>query len=90
MARELLAGSEAVRLRYIPYHSIGKKEGVMHSVTLDKMCIRNDKQWIAEPMVAICENEMTADKYKMIINPEILVGGIDDDDKSSSTASILN
>ena len=39
-------------------------------------------------MVAICENEMTADKYKMIINPEILVVGIDDDDKSSSTASI--
>ena len=89
VARELLAGSEAVKLRYIPYHSIGKKDGVMPLVTLDKMCIRNDKkQWIAEPMVAICENEMTADKYKMIINPEILVGGIDDDDKSSSTASI--
>lgn len=89
VARELLAGSEAVRIRYIPYHSIGKREGVMPLVTLEKMCISNGKkQWIEEPLAAICEDEMTADKYKMIINPEILVGGIDDDDKSSSTASI--
>jgi stage II sporulation protein GA (sporulation sigma-E factor processing peptidase) len=72
-AIELFEANALGKVRYIPYHSIGKKEGIMPLVTLDYMCIlKNHMQRIEKPLVAICEDEMTEDKYRMILNPDIL------------------
>jgi len=61
------------RVWYIPYHSIGKAEGVMPAVMLDRMCIcRRQEIWIEKPVVAICEEYITSDDYEMLMNPDLL------------------
>lgn len=70
---ELYGGKDIAGIRYIPYHSIGKAEGVMPLITLDGMYVcRKEKEWIEKPLAAICEEDMTADRYEMILNPDIL------------------
>ncbi len=85
---ELYGENNMTGIRYIPYHSIGKAEGVMPLITLDGMYVcRKEKEWIEKPLAAICEEDMTADRYEMILNPDVLIGGIDYGNKSCSTAS---
>ena len=61
----------------------------MPLVTLDGMYVcRKEKEWIERPLAAICEEDMTADRYEMILNPDVLIGGIGYGNKSRSTASI--
>ena len=70
-AKELFSEEELQMVRFIPYHSIGKNEGIMPLVTLDSICILKGKQqWIEKPLVAVCEGTLTDDQYKMILNPE--------------------
>lgn len=61
-------------IRYIAYHSIGKKEGVMPVFTLDGIQIDQDeKKWVEKPMIAVSEECIAEDgAYKMIMNPGIL------------------
>ena len=87
--RELLGEDDMAGIRYIPYHSIGKAEGVMPLITLDGMYVcRKEKEWIERPLAAICEEDMTADRYEMILNPDVLIGGVKYGNQSSSTTSI--
>lgn len=87
--KKLWGEDDITGIRYISYHSIGKAEGVMPLVTLDGMYVcRKEKEWIEKPLAAICEGDMTADRYEMILNPDVLIGGIDYGNKSRSTASI--
>ena len=87
--RKLRGENDITGIRYISYHSIGKAEGVMPLVTLDGMYVcRKEKEWVEKPLAAICEGDMTADRYEMILNPDVLIGGIDYGNKSCSTASI--
>lgn len=87
--KKLWGENDIAGIRYISYHSIGKAEGVMPLVTLDGMYVcRKEKEWIERPLAAICEEDMTADRYEMILNPDVLIGGIDYGNKSCSTASI--
>ena len=73
VAEELYEGNDLTGIRYIPYHSIGKAEGVMPLITLDGMYVcRKEKEWIEKPLAAICEEDMTADRYEMILNPDVL------------------
>lgn len=74
------------KMRYIPYHSIGKSGGVMPLVTLDGMYVRKkNTQWIEKPLMAVCEEGVSAkDRYEVILNPDILAGGMFHDDKCSS------
>ena len=73
VAEELYEGNDITGIRYIPYHSIGKAEGVMPLITLDGMYVcRKEKEWIEKPLAAICEEDMTADRYEMILNPDLL------------------
>ncbi len=60
-------------LRYIPYHTIGKKEGVMPVVKFDKMCIKQTEElWVETPLIAISEDEISKSKeYQMILNPNL-------------------
>ena len=87
--KKLWGENDITGIRYISYHSIGKAEGVMPLVTLDGMYVcRKEKEWIEKPLAAICEGDMTADRYEMILNPDVLIGGIGYGNKSRSTASI--
>lgn len=79
-------------LRYITFHSIGNRGGVMPLITADRMGVKGIKEdqinWIEKPLLAVCEDEMITEEYDMILNLDILIGGPDDDDKSSSSTSI--
>lgn len=60
-------------IRFIPYHSIGKSEGILPVVRLEKMRIQRETElWIEKPIIGICEEEISqGGDYKMILNPEI-------------------
>ena len=69
--------SEGVEsVRYIPYHSVGRSQGAMPMTVLDRMCIlaagKGVDIWIEKPLVAICEEDITADDYEMLMHPELL------------------
>ena len=72
--RRLTEEKKPERFRYISYHSIGKKEGVMPAFRLDKMQIIRDgnKINVEHPLVAVSEEELGSENYQMIINPDIL------------------
>ena len=72
--RRLTEEKKPERFRYISYHSIGKKEGVMPAFRLDKM--------------QIIREELGSENYQMIINPDILTGGKKNGDKSGSSTSV--
>ena len=62
-----------IAFRYIPYHTIGKSEGVLKLVKFDKMCVKaTEEQWVNNPLIAISE-ENISDKgeYQMILNPKL-------------------
>ena len=81
--RRLTEEKKPERFRYISYHSIGKKEGVMPAFRLDKMQIIRDgnKINVEHPLVAVSEEELGSENYQMIINPDILTGGKKNGDK---------
>ena len=67
-------GAEPVGdIRYVPYCSIGKKEGVLPAFQADKMCIyREEPIWIQAPIIGISEEEISAGgEYEMILNPNL-------------------
>lgn len=58
---------------YVPYHSVGKAEGVMPAVTLDAVYMLEEPQMqIEKPVVAVCEEDITEDEYEMLVNPDLL------------------
>ena len=61
------------QVRYIPYHSIGKKEGVLLALKIDQMCIHRENEcWIKEPLIGVSEETISAEgEYKMILNPNL-------------------
>lgn len=71
---EMFSQKDIPGLRYVPYHSIGKQEGVLPVFYLDRMCIHQEpKYWVEKPLIGICESEISSEKeYKMILNPDIL------------------
>ena len=79
--RRLTEEKKPERFRYISYHSIGKKEGVMPAFRLDKINVEH-------PLVAVSEEELGSENYQMIINPDILTGGKKNGDKSGSSTSV--
>ena len=60
-------------VRYVPYHSVGKQEGVLPAIEVDKMCVhRKEEHWIDKPIIGICDEEISSGgDYAMILNPEI-------------------
>ena len=73
IAGKLFSSDFLRKVRYIPYHSIGKNEGLMPLVSLDGMWIlKKKKVWIERPMVAISEEPISEEEYRIILNPEDL------------------
>ncbi len=73
VAQDFLGGAALSGVHYIPYRSIGKTEGVLTAVKIDKMCIHGERECrILEPLIAVSE-ECLSDKgeYHMILNPNI-------------------
>lgn len=73
VARQFLGNVKMSQVRYIPYHSIGKKEGVLLALKIDKMCVhKSDAYWIKEPLIGVSEEMISAEgEYQMILNPNL-------------------
>ena len=73
VAREFLGNTKMSQVRYIPYHSIGKKEGVLLAFKIDQMCVYKEVPfWIKEPLIGVSEEMISAKgEYQMILNPNI-------------------
>lgn len=69
----ILKNEKIDKIRYIPYHSIGKQSGVLPVLRLDKMCIHREKEWwIEKPLIGISEEEISlGGEYQMILNPNL-------------------
>lgn len=92
VARQLWGEAPVKELRYISYHSIGRTRGVMPLLQADSMGVKGKKKdtinWIAEPLIAVCEEEMFTEEYDMILNLDILIGGANHDDKNCGSTSV--
>ena len=65
----------ALRLRFIPYQSIGQSKGMMLGFMLDKVLIHTEKEIICNEKVtaAICDNHLsTKDDYHVILHKELI------------------
>ncbi len=62
--------------RAIPYHSIGKKRGILKGYLLQEMQIETEGvvKICKEVYVAVCEEYITESPVKIILNPECLKG----------------
>lgn len=59
-------------LRFLPYHSVGRREGVLPAFPLDKMELPgNPVQVVERPLVAVCQ-EISRDDHQMLLNPDVL------------------
>ena len=72
-ADELFCGQMPEQMRYIPYRSVGRKEGVLPAVRLEKLCIyERGPRWIEAPLVGISEDAVSSDgTYRMLIHPDL-------------------
>lgn len=73
IAKQFLGTEKLSHIRYIPYHSIGKKEGVLPALRIDQMCIHGEREcWVYEPMIAVSEEAISVEgEYDMILNPNL-------------------
>lgn len=90
VVEQLTAEGRPLRFRYILYHSIGKKEGIMPLIRLDRMKIIEGThfKWIEYPLAAISEERLSEENYQVILNPDILTGGKENGNKSSSSTPV--
>ncbi len=72
-AREFLGTEKVSQVKYIPYHSIGKPEGVLMVLKIDQMHIFGEKEYlISEPLIGISDDTISAeDEYQMILHPDL-------------------
>ena len=72
IAKELWHEFPEKGVRYIPYHTIGKKERVLPLLVLEKMCLYLEEEvWITQGLVAVSEETDLEDMYGMILNPDV-------------------
>lgn len=58
---------------YIPFESVGKKDGVMPGIFLDEMEVRqgDEVKVIEKPLVAVCKKELSLNgEYQMLLHEE--------------------
>lgn len=63
------------KLFYIPYHSVGKAQGILPGLTLDSMSIRRESQIqrIEHPVIAISREPVSSKgEYQILLNPIIM------------------
>lgn len=59
---------------YIPYHSVGKKNGILKTISIDRIHILGEREvWIDSPVLAISEESFAEQgEYHLILNPDLL------------------
>lgn len=72
IAKVFLEEESMQKVKYIPYHSIGKSGGVLLALHIDRMRVSSEQEyWLEGPLIAISENAVTTQgEYKMILNPK--------------------
>lgn len=72
-ARQLLGEETLKYMRYIPYQTVGKKDGVLPAFQIDKMYVYGDMKYqIEHPLIGISEEEFAEKgEYEMILNPNL-------------------
>ena len=59
-------------LRYVPYHTIEKKQGILPVLMLDEMYVYLEEElYVSKALVAICEETIGTGEYEMILNSDI-------------------
>ncbi len=73
-AKEFLGDEKIAQIKYIPYHSIGKKEGVLLAMKIEKMHIYGEEEYvIRDPVIGISDEHLSTEgNYQMIIHPKLL------------------
>ena len=73
VAGSFLGEQKMSQVHYIPYRSIGKREGVLLALKIDKMCVHQGREyWIKEPLIGVSEETISAEgEYEMILNPNL-------------------
>jgi stage II sporulation protein GA (sporulation sigma-E factor processing peptidase) len=69
------ANDNALRLRFIPYQSIGRTRGIMPGLILDKVLIHTKNETICNEKVtaAICDNHLTVnDDYHVLLHKKLI------------------
>lgn len=62
-------------MRMIPYHSVGKKMGMLCAFRAQRLEIEcgGDWQFVEDAWVAVCEECVSVDgEYEMILHPDML------------------
>ena len=68
-------GKDPPLMRMIPYHSVGKKMGMLCAFRAQRLEIecRGDWQFVEDAWVAVCEECVSVDgEYEMILHPDML------------------
>lgn len=66
------------KFRVIPYHSVGKENGILRGYEMDRLIIDTDERriMVEKPMIGIIEGRVSVNgTYRMILQPELLVEG---------------
>ena len=73
IARKLLEERNDKTIRYVPYRTIGKSNGVLPVFRIDRMCVhKGTDYWIEMPLIGISEEKISAEgEYEMILNPNL-------------------
>lgn len=70
-----ISDEQLLRIRFIPYQSIGKARGMMVGLILDKVLIHTGRETICNEKVtaAICDNHLsTKDDYHALLHKELI------------------
>jgi stage II sporulation protein GA (sporulation sigma-E factor processing peptidase) len=75
LKQPVIYSENTLRLKYIPYQSIGRARGMMPGLTLDRVLIHTGKETICNEKVtaAICDNHLsTKDDYHVLLHKELI------------------
>ncbi len=72
IAKSFFSEESLAKVRYIPYHTIGRGGKVLYALHIDRMRIRGEKDiWIESPLIGMSERTISTEgEYKMILNPK--------------------
>ena len=71
-AQRLWQDTPIQNLRYIPYHTIGKKEGILPVFQVERVCFYlEEAKWVHNILVAVSEELSGTAEYEMILNPDM-------------------
>ena len=75
-AYPVLIEEYGITLKFIPYRSVGKEQGIMIGLVLDKILINQGKETICNRNItaAICDNRLSGtEEYHVILHKELIV-----------------